>query len=61
MSEITDVNACTGLAFKINEDQVKAGKVKPGENICHLKWAEAAQLHPDVATCRNWSPLLLIL
>lgn len=61
MSDITDLNACSSLAHKINKDEVKSGKVKPAENIPHLKGAEAAQLHPDVATCRNGSPVLFIL
>ena len=45
MSEIINVNAYMSSAHKINEEgQVKAGKVKPGENILHLKGTEAAQL-----------------
>lgn len=50
------------LAHKIKEeDQVKAGKIKPGENISQSKGAKAAQLYPVVATCRNGGPVLLIL
>lgn len=46
MSEIINVNAYVGSAHKINEEgQVKAGKVKPGENILHLKGTEAARPH----------------
>lgn len=41
-----NINAYVSSAHKINEEgQVKAGKVKPGENILHLKGTEAAQLH----------------
>lgn len=46
MSEIMNINAYVSSAHKVSEeDQVKAGKVKPGENIPHLKGAETAQLH----------------
>ena len=41
-----NINAYVSSVHKINEEgQVKAGKVKPGENILHLKGTEAAQLH----------------
>lgn len=56
------VNVHTKLAHKMNEEvQVKAGRIKPGENISHSKGAEAAQLYPVVATCRNGGAVLLIL
>lgn len=53
MSKIININTYVSLAHKVNEEsQVKTGRVKPGENIPHLKRIGAAQLHFVVVTCK---------